>query len=232
MGMGGIVAYAPALASGENTISSLIPLVALLLFASFVGASLGNSVGLGAPLVEGLLAGTPIRNRERVPLARMAAIGVLVGICLSTYELFVVRPIQTRVGVDVVADLVALPLGVRVVGMPLYGGVTEEIFWRFGLVTFLVWLGAFVSGTPDGHPTNRGIWAAISVSAAGFAVIHLTPLFAASALTPLAVLVTLAGVFVFGVFLGWCYWQYGLEASVTVHLATNVVLVLSWQLVP
>ncbi|MFH5797771.1 type II CAAX prenyl endopeptidase Rce1 family protein [Haladaptatus sp. CMAA 1911] len=228
----GLIAYAPALSSGSSPLKALTPFGALLLFASFLGAHLSNGTGFGAPLIESVLAGEGVRSRERSRLTRMAVLGVVVGAFLSMYELFVVRPIQMRVGVDVVADMVSLSLPVRFVGMPLYGGLTEEVFWRFGLMTFLAWLSTFVSRTEDGHPTNGGIWAANVLSAVGFAFIHLTPLFAANAVTPLSVGVTLAGICVFGALLGWCYCRYGLEASMTVHLVTNVVLVLvfSWRL--
>jgi hypothetical protein len=41
-----------------------------------------------------------------------------------------------------------------------YGGINEEILLRLCVMSFLVWLGRFVSKTPDGRPTVGVLWIA------------------------------------------------------------------------
>src|SRR5690606_17959310 len=92
----------------------------------------------------------------------------------------------------------------------LYGGLTEEILMRFGLMTFLVWLCSKIF---------RGIkpviyWIGILVSALIFAFGHF-PIVYQSVQNPSTGLLTyiLTGNSIGGIIFGWLYWKKGLESA-------------------
>ena len=113
-----------------------------------------------------------------------------------------------------------VPLVARV----LYGGVTEELLLRWGLMTALVWLAwRFLQGRRG--PVRAGlVWLAIAISALIFAAGHLP---AASAL--LGVLNAGVATFVigantaFGLLFGFLFWRHGLESAMIAHALAHVV---------
>lgn len=58
----------------------------------------------------------------------------------------------------------------------LYGGIAEEIQIRLFVMSFLVWLGRFISRTLDGKQTNVVIWMANILAAVLFGLGHLPAL--------------------------------------------------------
>ena len=114
-----------------------------------------------------------------------------------------------------------LPAAVRF----LYGGVTEEILLRWGVMTFLVWLLSKIFQRGEGPP--RAMWFIVSIvgSALLFGAGHL-PLAAALAggLTLTVVAYVIAANSLFGIVAGILYWRYGLESAVIAHVATHIVL--------
>jgi hypothetical protein len=112
----------------------------MLIMAIIAGTVLYDKVGLRVPLIEKLLG---IRQ-DGITLPELLKYGVLGGILsgiLLTLVGFVANPM--------------LPIEFRELGESLqptlaarflYGGLTEEILMRFGLMTFLVWLCSKIFG--------------------------------------------------------------------------------------
>lgn len=111
----------------------------------------------------------------------------------------------------------------------LYGGVTEELMLRFGLMTLLVWLASFaLPGTFVRHPDIL-IGTAILLSALLFGLGHLPKLFAMTQpstglVLHIVLLNTLAGLVY-----GWLYWRYSLEHAMMAHALTHVTF---WAITP
>ena len=102
----------------------------------------------------------------------------------------------------------------------LYGGVTEEIIARWGLMSVLVWLSLRL--LPHGDlPFVIGIAGAALIFAAG----HLPLLFALVS-TPSIWLVAavLLGNMLVGIGFGWLYWRYGLEAAMVAHAGAHGIV--------
>jgi hypothetical protein len=103
----------------------------------------------------------------------------------------------------------------------LYGGITEEILMRFGLMTVFVWLmfKLFKSLQPLTY------WLGIAGAALLFGAGHLPVVFSAVAEPTLILIVyivlanSLAG-FAFG----WLYWKKGLEAAFIGHIAAHITM--------
>lgn len=121
------------------------------------------------------------------------------------------------------------PLWLRV----LYGGITEEVLLRWGVMTGLVWLGWRFAQRREGSPKPWVVWTAIVGSALLFGAGHLP---AASALTgslsaSVVAYVVLANS-VFGLVAGWLYWKRGLEAAIVAHMGAHLGSVLLAALAP
>lgn len=106
----------------------------------------------------------------------------------------------------------------------LYGGFTEEIILRFGLMTFLVWLIQVVFKKTN----SLSYIMAILLSALIFGIGHLPILYqlvdhpSLPMITFIIVCNTIGGI-VFG----WIYWKKGLEYSFLAHIVCHIILILS-----
>ncbi len=105
----------------------------------------------------------------------------------------------------------------------LYGGVTEELVMRYGLMTVLAWAGWKVVG--GNRPSNRVMWAAIALSAVVFGLGHLPAASVATSLTPVVVARTMLLNTIAGIGFGWLYWRQSLESAMVGHVTFHVVAV-------
>ena len=111
----------------------------------------------------------------------------------------------------------------------LYGGFTEEIIVRFGIMTFIIWLTyrLFKLLKPVVY------WIGILISSLIFALLHLPLLFAlisdpSTSIISYIILANTLG----GIVFGWLYWKRGLEMAMLAHMMTHVVLVLGQVYTP
>lgn len=109
-----------------------------------------------------------------------------------------------------------------------YGGITEEILLRWGVMAplaYVLWWGRNRLGNASGVPSPAVMWTAIAVSAVAFGVGHLPALAATFELSvPLIVRTVLLNAIV-GVALGWLFWRRSLETAMIAHAAFHVALV-------
>jgi hypothetical protein len=108
----------------------------------------------------------------------------------------------------------------------LYGGLTEEVLLRWGVMTLLVWMQWRLLQKGEGVPKSVFVIIGIFVSAIVFGIGHL-PI--ASALSggltfPLVAYVITANS-IFGIFGGYLYWKKGFESAIIAHMITHVVLI-------
>ncbi len=195
-----------ALASGLQS-------VLLLSIAAFGGTKLASGPGLQAPLLSSMLKRKPVRDLIRPRIAPAIAGSVLGVLILFVYSVMLpgeIRELQQQK---------ALPLAVRV----LYGGFTEEILLRWGLMTGLAWLLWRICSGQTGVLPTWIAWMAIVISALVFGLAHLP---AAHALLGEAgaelVGLVLASNAAFGVLAGYLFWRWGLETAIFVHAFAHI----------
>ena len=106
----------------------------------------------------------------------------------------------------------------------LYGGITEEILLRFGLMSFVIWL----LSTLFNRLNTTIYWIGIVLSGIVFALAHL-PIAFQAVQEPSSGLISyiLIGNSVGGLIFGWLYWKKGLEAAIIAHMITHVVFVIA-----
>lgn len=243
LGMLGVVAVGLAVATGEGGVPGLptisTPVLALLVMlepaillaiAVGVGVVLAPRVGLRSHVDSRVRGGPPVLGSLRPELPRAVAVGVaaflaivLLDVAFAPFvaaDLAAVTP--TPEASTVFGLLASLPVRL------LYGGITEELLLRWGLMTLLAWAIHAVRvrlGGERGRIADSTAWAAIVVSAILFGVGHLPALSTIAPLTPALVVRTVALNAIAGVGFGWLYWRESLEAAMVAHGTFHVVLV-------
>jgi hypothetical protein len=162
----------------------------LLLAAVFAGARFAPRVGLGASVIAALAVGRPSVALFRAQLPP-ALLGGLVIAAATTCGPAALR--STSLGV---------PLAVRM----LYGGITEELLLRWGLMTLLA--AGFARLAHRLHvPPQAGVRLAIVASAFFFGIAHLPALVTATAAPSMdTILFVVLANADFGLVAGWLYW--------------------------
>jgi Type II CAAX prenyl endopeptidase Rce1-like len=201
---------------------SLIQPTVLLSLAVFVGVSLAPKVGLFAPAFEAWARRDNFMTALKPQIipgligGAFGGVAVILGWVLAKPFLppeFVMRAVElNRV----------LPVPTRL----LYGGITEELLLRWGVLTLLVWAAWRLFQKGQGQPRGVYFVSAIVISSLIFGLGHL-PLVVAlgSNFTAAIVLYIVSANSVFGLIAGYLYWRKGLEAAIVAHMMAHVVIV-------
>ncbi len=185
----------------------------LVVVAAVTGVLLAGKVGVSAPALFAVAEGRNVREAWRpqwMPGLVGGCIGAAVIVAFHVFAPDAIRAAQPDK---------PLPLAVRV----LYGGITEEVLIRWGLMTATAWAGWKLFQRHSPQPTPAMMWSAIVVSALVFGVSHL-PVLAQSlpALSGALVAYVTIGNALFGVVAGYLFWRYGLEAALAAHVLAHV----------
>lgn len=186
----------------------------LLALAAWAGVRLSPSVDLRAPAFEAVVTGRPIGAALRPQLLPGLIAGVLGGISLYAALRYVPAAVAEQ------QDRFAIPIVARV----LYGGLTEELLLRWGLMTALAWLAWRFLQRRRG-PVRAGlVWLAIAVSALIFAAGHLPAAFFLLGALDGPVVAFVMGVnTAFGLLFGYLFWRHGLESAMIAHALAHAV---------
>ncbi len=214
---------APPLPLPVLAAASLIQPAVLLAVAVAVGLALAPRLGLRSQVVDAADGGpTWDRLRRALPLALL--VGALGAVGIVGLDILFGPFMPPLVGSA--AEQTTRSLGLTVSGM-LYGGITEELLLRWGLMTLLAWLGWRLAQRGQGTPSAAVMWAGIVLAAVLFGAGHLPAagmLFAS--LTPVLIVRTILLNALLGVFLGWLYWRRSLEAAMVAHGMAHIVMTL------
>jgi membrane protease YdiL (CAAX protease family) len=197
--------------------AALVQSGALVAVACLVGLYLGPKVGLGAPLLRARLNGHAIGKQLRETLRLAVPLGIVTAVVIVGLD-----TAFGAAGVSVPADAIEQPDLWKRALASLYGGITEELLVRFGLMTLLVWLSTLVGG--DDGPADGAVWAAILVTALAFGAAHLGTLASMTDPTPLLVVRTIFLNATGGVVFGWLYWRRGIETAMVAHLTADLTI--------
>ena len=207
---------------------SLINPVLFLAIGTAVGAWCVPRLGLVSHVVARAEAGRPVwpALRREAPLA--LGIGAGVALLIIPLDLLFEPHLGTawREAVAKLRDQEPAGPGAVLAGL-LYGGITEEIMLRWGMLSFLAWAGWRLFQRRRSAPGSAVMWGAIIGSAALFGVGHLPAVAALAPLTPILAVRTVALNAVAGLALGWLFWRRSLEAAMLAHATANLVAALA-----
>jgi Type II CAAX prenyl endopeptidase Rce1-like len=178
-----------------------------------VGVWLGKKVSLGSGLRE-LVSGTPgCWKQVRWTLVP----GTLVGLTLGALGLIS----QNVIPKDALIPALNNPNTFEWLLRCLSAALTEEIAFRFGLMSFFVWIIWAVVKRPAIHAPS--LWIGNLLSALVFAAAHFPQLelqrYGLSLLIPF--IVSSSGT---GMIMGWLYMRYGLVSAIAAHLVTDLMI--------
>lgn len=188
----------------------------LLLLAIIAGINLYKKTGLSIPVIDKISGNVP----EPLKIADLLKYGVfgglLAGVLLSML-IWILYPMFPPEFIKLSEETSPSPAA-----RFLYGGLTEEIIMRFGLMTLLVWVIAKIFRNLN----SKVYWIAIILSALVFAFGHFPSLMHIGP-SSIVVLYILLGNTIGGIVYGWLYWKKGLESAMVAHICTHVVLLFS-----
>lgn len=193
----------------------------------FFGLLLAGRIGLGAPILDAATRGEPVADKVRAILPLSIILGVVFTLVILGLEFFYFEPALMNELGDNAAALnlrTGQPAAWKGLLASFYGGIAEEIQLRLFLMSLLVWLGRFVSKTPEGKPTSAVFWVANILAAALFGLGHLPTLALSVPITSMVVARTVVLNGVLGIVLGWLYWKRGLESAIIAHFSADIVL--------
>ena len=196
-------------------LASALQGVFLVLVAAFLGAAAAPRVGVSAPAISAIASGSGARALEAL---RLQVLPGLAGGCIGAVLILGFHALAPE-SLRAVQPEAPLPLAVRV----LYGGITEEVIIRWGLMTVIAWAGWRILQRHRPRPTPTVMWAAILASALVFGLSHLPAVMQSLPALPAAVLAYVTvGNSLFGVLAGYLFWRHGLEAAVAAHALAHV----------
>ncbi len=188
----------------------------LLLIAVLIGTLLYNKVKLQVPIIEGFL---QQKEANAIDLLKSGVIGGLIAGGLISLGTLISMPFLPQEFIEL-GEQVKPSLAARF----LYGGLTEEILMRFGLMTLVVWIVFKITKSLN----DKVYWGGILIAALIFALGHF-PIAYNAVGNPSAVLLgyILVGNSIGGIVFGWLYWKKGLESAFVAHIFTHVVMLLA-----
>lgn len=173
-----------------------------------IGIKLGGQIGLGTPLLEGLLSG----HKLSAWLRSAVGLALIITMIASIPLLLVNRNI----------DPAGYPAAWMLILASIDAGVQEEIFSRLFLMTLIAWAGSLIWRDSDGRPAPGVMWFAVGLSGFIFGLGHIDnvpiTLENSSSLVTVFLLSALLG----GVF-GWLYWHLGLESAIGAHFMVDAM---------
>lgn len=219
-------AIPPGLSRTLLAVSALGNSLILLVPACLLGAYAAPKVGLRSYLIDRLRMGDSVWTRLRSEIQLATSIGIVGSIAIIALDValspFIAADLPASAITATRPTITDILLFVPV--RFLYGGITEELLMRFGLMTTTVFVGWYVTGRKGIGPSTLIMWTAIVVSALLFGVGHLPALAQQVELTPLLIVRTILLNAILGLAFGWLYWRRSLEAAMVAHVAAHVPL--------
>lgn len=207
--------------NGKDFQSIVFPSIAILSLVTIplagLGLWFGRQIGLGIPVLSAIYLKEPGSWKRIGEDAKIAIIfGLLLGGLLVLIRIFTesyLPPELPAYGHRGVIGGLLVSVG---------AAIGEEVWFRLGLVTILVWLLMRLLGHRELRP--KVVWTIILVTSIGFGLAHLPQLLSYGAGSSAGVVGTILGNTIVGIFYGWCYWRRSLLAAILAHFSVDVAL--------
>ena len=192
----------------------------LLLVMVWLGAVFSKKVGLSAPVIFALAHSENAFKELRPQIIPALAGGIIGGIFVVIFITVLSGYLPSEFLSS--AEKFTPPWYTKI----LYGGITEEILIRWGLMSFFTWGIYRLSQKGDSEIRNHNYVIAIIVSSLIFGVGHLPAVFALSSeITATVVAYIILGNSAFGFIAGYLYWKRGLECAIGAHMIAHVTMI-------
>lgn len=220
---------------------SILLQVTLSNFALFglpgaIGLLLSNRIGLGLPFLEGWVENKPLRGKiGKIALISLVAAMVLaaigIGVRLLTLPMILAQFKALNIPLSALGESTQGPWWTLLLGA-LSAGITEEVGFRLGLLTLLIWVIGWIWHDETGRVRPIGFWLVNLLVAVLFGAIHLLNISALGLplLTGLLIRAILGNGLI-ALAMGWLYRTYGLESAILTHFLLDALLYVGLPLV-
>jgi hypothetical protein len=210
----------PRITLGLKILSLIQPTIILSVTVA-VGIALAPKVGLASPVAEAAARGANLVTALK-PQIVPGIVGGLAGGAAIVLVSAAWRPFLPDEVVALISGFgKSFPLPTRL----LYGGITEELLLRWGLMTLLLWAAWRLFQKGRGTPKPALFVAAILISSIVFGVGHLPVAFLLFPQPPAALVAfVVVANSLFGLIAGHLYWKKGLESAMVAHMTAHVVM--------
>lgn len=182
----------------------------------FVGLWVSKKAQLGAPVIESFFSNQ--KNRTQPHFFKTLLYSLAFSVVLALVVLLVHRLIRAYFPVENIIERPSKPFYAIV---SFSAGITEEIIFRFGLMSLIITIILFFKQNKE--ITNTMVWVSIIITAICFGLMHLPLSKNFSNLTIVTVSATMIGNLITGSFFGWVYWKRGLLVAIIVHIVWDLV---------
>jgi len=190
----------------------------ILALSVWIGVTFAHKVNLYAPCIEAFVVKKSCLKKLRPQLNSACLAGLIVGIFLIGMSF--VTPQELSV---TTTDININPLYKLLTGI-LYGGITEEILLRWGVMTFILWLLWRFIQHKKNTPSSKLVWVAIIASSLLFSLAHLPAAHVMTGQLTLSIFFyVMAGNTVAGMMFGFLYQRFGLESAMIAHALAHLV---------
>jgi len=205
-------------------LAAAVQVFILMGLAIVVGLWAAPKLGFESHLVSRVTDGQPLIPAVASEWKPALGVGGAIGALLVTAEA-VAPEIPNGEAYEMTVELLVQSIPLRL----FYGGITEELLLRWGVMSLIALLAWKVLGTRGKQPSEKVVWSAIIISAVLFGVAHL-PMAANiyGALTTEVLLFIVGANTIGGIGFGWLFWRYSLEAAMVAHAFAHVVAVSVW----
>ncbi|QOR66600.1 CPBP family intramembrane metalloprotease [Cytobacillus suaedae] len=198
--------------------SIILVLFLVVSVLSAVGAYFVLKMNMLDPFMLSLLEGHFDKNEFYSIIFLSVSLGILVSSVNMFYYYFVLRK---QVGNVVYSKINQLYNNVGILTRVFFGGVVEEIIFRWVGMSFLLWLGSLVVGDINTYI----LWGAILIMSFLFALAHLpgaTEVLGGKISKPVQIYAIGMNVIV-GIACGWAFWEAGILASIIIHMLFHLL---------
>jgi membrane protease YdiL (CAAX protease family) len=201
-----------------------------------VGLLLASRLGFGLPFIEGWVNKKPLKDK----IGKMALIALVAAVVLTVIGIgvryltlpMILAAFETQnIPLSALGESTQVPWWTLLLAA-LSAGITEEVGFRLGLLTVLIWVTGSIWHDETGRVKPLGFWLANTLIAVLFGAYHLVNLSALGLPLISGLLIrAILGNGLIALGFGWLYRTYGLESAILTHFILDVVLYIALPLV-
>ena len=190
-----------------------------------LGLYLGRKYNLGLPIVERLLKKEKVKSNLKFIFPMAAIVGIIASFIIIGLDkwIFDLNKYLIQFGINIPESVQPTPWEGFLASF--YGGITEEVLLRLFLLSFIVWIGMFITRNKTNMPSLTILWIANIIAAIIFGIGHLPATVAVGA--PLDAFVISRAIVlngIGGIAFGWLYFTYGLESAMIAHFSADIII--------
>lgn len=137
------------------------------------GLFLGSKYNLGLPIIDKFLKKEKVKSNLKFIFPMAAIVGIIASFIIIGLDkwIFDLNKYLIQFGISIPESVQPAPWEGFLASF--YGGITEEVLLRLFLLSFIVWIGMFITRNKTNMPSLTMLWIANIIAAIIFGIGHL-----------------------------------------------------------